>query len=56
MPSELQDAVPDIVIGGDQPVEEAEYESENEEILDTKTEKKTVSFADLDENENGESE
>lgn len=42
MPAELQDAVPDIVIGGDQPVDEIQYESENEVEVndDVKTEKR----------------
>ncbi|TID23213.1 hypothetical protein CANINC_003230 [Pichia inconspicua] len=55
MPAELQDAIPDIVIGGDQP-EEYGYESEGEleNADDNKTEKK-VSFADLDD-DNAESE
>jgi translation initiation factor 2 subunit 3 len=57
MPAELQDAVPDIIIGEDQPVEhEHDYESENEleNANEVKTEKK-VSFAELD-GENGETE
>lgn len=56
MPAELQDAVPDIVIGGEQPVDTYEYESEGEleNADDIKTEKK-VSFAELDD-DNGENE
>lgn len=61
MPAEIEDAVPDIIIGGDQPVDEPAYDSENEIEVEDATEEakgsKKVSFADLDdENENGETE
>ena len=57
MPAELQDAIPDIVVGCDEPVEEPAYESENEldELVDDSKASKKVSFADLDD-ENGETE
>ncbi|GMG55611.1 unnamed protein product [Ambrosiozyma monospora] len=56
MPAEIQDAVPDIIIGSDDIPEEhpvAGNESENEEEVKTK---KKVSFVELEAEEQGESE
>lgn len=56
MPAELQDAVPDIVIGGDIVEEEPVYGSEPEEIEEAEIETKKVSFAGLDDEEEAERE